>query len=109
MIQVLGVDGCIFENGKFHKTKKYDIMQREAGLVIRRGQDFYLNVTLNRDYDGSTDELTLVLNMEGETNIFDVNDKTKEISIPLMNTFKPGKSSASLDTVGIHSIKIKVT
>ncbi|KAF7995203.1 hypothetical protein HCN44_004675 [Aphidius gifuensis] len=83
-------------------------MQREAGLVIRRGQDFYLNLKLNRDYDESTDEVTLVLNMEVESNIFDVTDKTPEISIPLMNYFKPGTSTASLDAIDIHSIKIKV-
>ncbi|KAF7995202.1 hypothetical protein HCN44_004674 [Aphidius gifuensis] len=83
-------------------------MQREAGLIIRRGQDFYLNLKLNRDYDESTDEVTLVLNMEVESNIFDATDKAPEISIPLMNYTKPGTSTASVDTIDIYSIKIKI-
>lgn len=62
------MDFCIGENGEAHNTSRYEIMERttrKARLVVRRGQEFFINISLNRDYDPSIDGISFVFTVEG--------------------------------------------
>ncbi|XP_043667444.1 annulin isoform X1 [Vespula pensylvanica] len=62
------VDPCIGENGNDHKTSRYELMTRqgdEARLVVRRGQPFYLHLSLSRDYDPTIDGISLIFTVDG--------------------------------------------
>lgn len=68
VLTILDVDPCIAENGENHRTSRYDLMSRqneETRLVVRRGQEFYLNLTLSRDYEPSIDGISIVFTVDG--------------------------------------------
>ncbi|KAG7204155.1 hypothetical protein KM043_001995 [Ampulex compressa] len=68
VLTVHQVDPCIVENGANHRTSRYDLMTRrddKARLVVRRGQDFYLHLSLSRDYDPSIDAISIVFTLDG--------------------------------------------
>ncbi|XP_043255316.1 annulin isoform X1 [Colletes gigas] len=68
VLTVSGVDPCMAENGDKHWTSRYDLMSRDdnqARLVVRRGQEFYLHLTLSRDYDPNIDGMSLVFTLDG--------------------------------------------
>lgn len=55
------------ENGRDHHTYEYELMERNVGanLVVRRGQPFQLSIKLNRNYNPTTDALSLIFNVAG--------------------------------------------
>jgi len=64
------VDPCIEENGENHRTSRYELMTRrgrgdKAKLVVRRGQEFYLHLSLSRDYNYSIDGISIVFTLYG--------------------------------------------
>lgn len=68
ILSVVHVDFCIGENGEAHNTSRYEIMERtskKARLVVRRGQEFFVTITLNRDYDPTIDGISFVFTLEG--------------------------------------------
>ncbi|XP_031846608.1 transglutaminase isoform X2 [Nomia melanderi] len=68
VLTISDVDPCIPENGANHRTWRYDSMTRQddkARLVVRRGQEFYVHLTLSRDYDPSIDGMSLVFTVDG--------------------------------------------
>ncbi|XP_053985887.1 annulin isoform X1 [Hylaeus volcanicus] len=68
VLTILDVDPCIPENGENHRTSRYDLMTRQddkARLVVRRGQEFYLHLTLSRDYDPNIDGMSLIFTLDG--------------------------------------------
>lgn len=61
------VDPCISANGKDHHTSQYDVMRRtDPHLVVRRGQPFMLNITLNRPYSRERDVVTFIFTADGK-------------------------------------------
>lgn len=68
VLTIADVDPCLAENGENHRTSRYDLMARQddkARLVVRRGQPFYVHLTLSRDYDPNLDGMSLVFTVDG--------------------------------------------
>ncbi|XP_015440169.1 PREDICTED: annulin [Dufourea novaeangliae] len=68
VLTIQEVDPCIQENGENHRTSRYESMTRDddkTRLVVRRGQEFYLHLTLSRDYDPNIDGISLVFTVDG--------------------------------------------
>ncbi|XP_045193134.2 protein-glutamine gamma-glutamyltransferase K-like isoform X1 [Mercenaria mercenaria] len=60
LIEVSKVDLAVKSNAKAHHTDEYDITETQDRLVIRRGQEFNINVEFNRPYDSNKDDLRIV-------------------------------------------------
>lgn len=68
VLTIYHVDPCIEENGEKHRTSRYELMTRQvdgARLVVRRGQEFYLHLSLSRDYDSVIDGISIVFILDG--------------------------------------------
>ncbi|XP_057325796.1 annulin-like isoform X1 [Microplitis mediator] len=68
MLTILRLDPLISDNGEAHNTSRYEIMTREEGdsrLVVRRGQEFFMRLHLNRDYDSDIDGVSIVFSLDG--------------------------------------------
>ncbi|XP_043465051.1 annulin-like [Leptopilina heterotoma] len=71
LLSVKTLNRLIVANGRAHRTSKYEIMSsvgKEAQLVLRRGQEFYINLTLSRNYDPINDRISLVFKLDGASN-----------------------------------------
>lgn len=57
-------------NGVLHRTSKYELMQRdiEPQLVVRRGQQFVLDLILSRPYEPEKDGISFIFTVEGNVN-----------------------------------------
>ncbi|XP_011689029.1 PREDICTED: annulin-like [Wasmannia auropunctata] len=69
-ISIHNVDFCIKENGKNHRTSRYELMTCQndrARLVIRRGQEFYLHLNLSYKHNcySSTDKIVIIFALDG--------------------------------------------
>ncbi|CAH0557745.1 unnamed protein product [Brassicogethes aeneus] len=64
---IRNINPCISRNGTDHHTEKFDLMTREIDpqLVVRRGQPFYLNITLSREYNPEKDAVSFVFTLDG--------------------------------------------
>ena len=61
------MDLRISENGASHHTENFDIMRDGKGsLVIRRGQDFYLDLVFNRAFRQDKDGVSFVFTVAGK-------------------------------------------
>lgn len=71
VLRVEKVDFKVKENTKEHRTNEYDISEDPVNpqLVVRRGQQFIIEITFNKPYDVLEDDLRLV---------FGVGDDPKE-------------------------------
>ncbi|XP_011505871.1 PREDICTED: annulin isoform X2 [Ceratosolen solmsi marchali] len=68
VLAIVHVDYCLDDNGDEHRTSRYDLMnreQKEARLVVRRGQPFVLDLHLSRNYDPAIDGVSIVFTLEG--------------------------------------------
>lgn len=70
-LRLTSVDILAAENGKDHHTYDYEMMERPAGaeLVVRRGQPFHLGLKLNRNFNPSTDAVSLIFTVVGITSV----------------------------------------
>lgn len=108
---VVHVDLSFHENGKLHHTDRYEIMSREdkkACLVVRRGQEFFLNLTLSRDYDPLIDGVSLVFSVEGvDQPLFGHGTLA---AVPLLTPEEESDSpwQASVEAVDVNALRIKV-
>ncbi|KAF7278342.1 hypothetical protein GWI33_008557 [Rhynchophorus ferrugineus] len=68
ILVVQGIEPCITENGYYHNTSKYDLMRRENNpqLVVRRGQQFKLDIMLSRPYDEKRDGVYFIFIVDDE-------------------------------------------
>ncbi|XP_017755331.1 PREDICTED: annulin [Eufriesea mexicana] len=111
VLTILNVDPCIAENGENHRTSRYDLMTREYDeprLVVRRGQEFYLNLTLSRDYEPSIDGMSIVFTVDGVEKP-QYGHKTLVVTAVLY----PGEESqdswkASIDAIHPNFIRLKI-
>nr|CAD7194805.1 unnamed protein product [Timema douglasi] len=62
VVTVKEVDLCLAENGPPHHTEKYELMEREKDpkLVVRRGQQFVMRITLSRGYNPEKDAVSFI-------------------------------------------------
>lgn len=67
VLKVRNIDFCIPQNGGFHHTYKFDLMNREKNpcLVVRRGQPFLLDIILNRTYNAEKDAISFIFTVAG--------------------------------------------
>lgn len=72
ILTVQTVDLCIQENGKAHRSGRFELMCRDpsAGglpkLVVRRGQSFKLRVTTDRPFSPETDAISCIFTVANE-------------------------------------------
>jgi hypothetical protein len=61
------IDPCNIINGISHHTSKFELMNRqfEPQLVVRRGQSFRLDITLNRPYNEEKDGVSFIFTVDG--------------------------------------------
>ena len=61
MLQVEAVDLRVAENTRKHHTDEYDITEGPSPkLVVRRGQEFTIQIDFSRPYNTAVDDLRLV-------------------------------------------------
>ena len=61
VLQVEAVDLRVAENTRRHHTDEYDITQGPSPkLVVRRGQEFTIQIDFSRPYNTAVDDLRLV-------------------------------------------------
>ena len=68
VLTIVHVDYCLDDNGDYHRTSRYELMNREDGkerLVVRRGQSFVLDIALSRNYDPAIDGMSIVFTLDG--------------------------------------------
>ncbi|XP_043275141.1 annulin isoform X2 [Venturia canescens] len=111
VLTIVSVDPCFEENGIAHRTSRYEIMNRRGGksrLVIRRGQEFYLNLTLSRDYDATFDGLSIVFTLDGIKK--PQYGHGTFIVIPLLNPgdVSEGSWQATIESIEANMIRIKI-
>lgn len=68
MLKILKVDLRYVDNGKKHHTDKYDLMSRDENqrLVVRRGQDFSIDIHFDRNFNEDRDGVSFVISIGGE-------------------------------------------
>lgn len=61
------IDPCLIINGLSHRTSKFDLMNRkyDPQLIIRRGQNFRLDITLSRPYNEDKDGISFIFTVDG--------------------------------------------
>lgn len=110
---MVNVDPMIVENGKAHRTSKYEIMNRvgvEARLVVRRGQEFFINLRLSRDYDPKYDGISLVFTLEGAAHAS--SGLGTLVAIPVLSRNNENSKSswqATIDDIQENEIRIKAS
>ena len=80
----------------------------KSRLVVRRGQEFFLNLSLSRDYDPSYDGLSVVFTLDGIKK--PQYGHGTFVVIPLLNPgdVSEGSWQATLESIETNFIRIKV-
>lgn len=67
VLTIHSIDPMILENSKDHHTDRFDLVRREenAKLVVRRGQGFYIKLSMSRCYDFNRDAISLIFTFAG--------------------------------------------
>ncbi|KAL8590514.1 hypothetical protein ACOMHN_010950 [Nucella lapillus] len=105
VLEVKDVDFKVAENTKQHHTDEYDITEgSNPQLVVRRGQQFTVQIAFNRDYDNKKDDLRLV---------FEIGDDPKpsketRVEFILSDKDEDGKWGAKIVQAGGSSLTIVV-
>ncbi|XP_067007547.1 annulin [Anabrus simplex] len=111
VLVVRSVDLCLSENGLHHHTSQFDLMEREKDprLIVRRGQDFKISITLSRAYNAEKDAISF---------IFTVVDAEKPsygqgtfVAVPLLakGAESGGAWNAVLDSSNEDVIQVQIT
>jgi len=64
---VLGANLLLAENGAPHHTAEFDLMERvrDQRLVVRRGQPFVIQLSLNRGLQPEQDAVSFIFTLQG--------------------------------------------
>ncbi|XP_076166822.1 transglutaminase isoform X2 [Ptiloglossa arizonensis] len=111
VLTITDVDPCIHENGDAHRTSRYELMTRnddKARLVIRRGQEFYLNLTLSRDYDRNIDGMSLVFTLEGVARPQYGHGTLVATPVLYPNEISESSWKATVDAIGPSFLRLKI-
>ncbi|KAK9306073.1 hypothetical protein QLX08_003130 [Tetragonisca angustula] len=111
VLTIIGVDPCIAENGGNHRTFRYDLMARQddrSRLVVRRGQEFYLHLTLSRDYEPRIDGMSIVFTVDGVER--PQYGHGTLVAIPVLYPGEPSEGSwqATIDAIQPNFIRLKI-
>lgn len=95
-----------------HRTSRFELSNRQdetARLIVRRGDPFYIRILLSRDYDPTTDAISLIFILDGI-------DKPQHghgtlIAVPVLTPGSDDEGSwhAVLDYSEKNSLRIKVS
>lgn len=112
VLTITDVDPCLAENGENHRTFRYDLMTRQddkSRLVVRRGQEFYLHLTLSRDYDRRIDGMSIVFTVDGVER--PQYGHGTLVAIPVLYPEEPSEGfwQATIDDVQPNFIRLKVS
>ncbi|KAK4880423.1 hypothetical protein RN001_008569 [Aquatica leii] len=104
------IDPCLKFNGDAHHTSKYELMNRPINpeLVVRRGQPFYLELTLSRPYNHEKDAISFIFTVTDEDSpSFGQNTL---VAVPLLKQFnRHDPWNATLDSTDGNNIKVHIT
>ncbi|XP_043510721.1 annulin isoform X2 [Frieseomelitta varia] len=111
VLTIISVDPCIAENGGNHRTFRYDLMARQddkSRLVVRRGQEFYLHLTLSRDYEPRIDGMSIVFTVDGVER--PQYGHGTLVAIPVLYPGEPSEGSwqATIDAIQPNFIRLKI-
>ncbi|KOX78769.1 Annulin [Melipona quadrifasciata] len=111
VLTITGVDPCIAENGENHRTSRYDLMARQddkSRLVVRRGQEFYLHLTLSRDYEPRIDGMSIVFTVDGVER--PQYGHGTLVAIPVLYPGEPSEGSwqATIDAIEPNFIRLRI-
>ncbi|KAK6623188.1 hypothetical protein RUM43_009040 [Polyplax serrata] len=67
VLSIQSINPRIAENATDHRTDRFELVTRETDpkLVVRRGQGFYINLTMNRCYDSNRDAVSFIFTFSG--------------------------------------------
>ncbi|XP_059152311.1 annulin-like [Physella acuta] len=104
---VVEVDLKIPLNAKAHHTQAYDVCKHKITpkLVVRRGQEFMIDIQLSRDYDENSDILRFVF----EAGEKPLESKGTHVEFLLSSDDKSSKWEATLVSKQEKSITVNVT
>lgn len=86
-------------------------MNRENGksrLVVRRGQGFYINLALSRDYNASIDGISLIFSVDGVYQPLFGHGTLVAVPLLLRGEISDGPWQATIDRAEAASIRVKV-
>ncbi|KAF5298385.1 hypothetical protein FQR65_LT01163 [Abscondita terminalis] len=104
------IDPCLKINGDAHHTSKYELMNRaiDPELVVRRGQPFYLDITLSRPYNQEKDAISFIFTVTDEDN--PTFGQGTLVAVPLMKYFnRHDPWNVILDSSDGNIIKVHIT
>ncbi|KAJ8865859.1 hypothetical protein PR048_033382 [Dryococelus australis] len=111
VVSVKAVDLCTTENGPQHHTEQFELMEREkdSRLVVRRGQEFLVRITLSRSYDDKNDAMSFIFTLEdAEKPSY---GQGTMMAFPLLPVGAEGGDdwNAVLDSIQENIITVKIT
>lgn len=112
MLTIADVDSCIAENGVNHRTSRYDLMTRQddkSRLVVRRGQEFYLHLTLSRDYEPSIDGMSIIFTVDGVERPLYGHGTLVATAVLYPGEPSEGPWHATIDAIQHNFIRLKVS
>lgn len=112
MLTIADVDPCIAENGVNHRTSRYDLMTRQddkSRLVVRRGQEFYLHLTLSRDYEPSIDGMSIIFTVDGVERPLYGHGTLVATAVLYPGEPSEGPWHATIDAIQHNFIRLKVS
>ncbi|XP_029048718.1 annulin isoform X1 [Osmia bicornis bicornis] len=111
VLTIIDVDPCIAENGSLHRTSRYDLMSRQddkSRLVVRRGQEFYLHLTLSRDYDPNIDGMSIVFTVDGVEQPQYGHGTLVATAVLYPGEVSEGSWQATIDAVQTNFLRLKI-
>ncbi|XP_046364579.2 protein-glutamine gamma-glutamyltransferase E-like isoform X1 [Haliotis rufescens] len=110
-LHVTNLDLNISENTKQHHTDMYECTevrgQKEAELVVRRGQTFLITITFNRPYDIDKNDITLLFSLASDESNSSVNE-TIRVAEDKDTSYKPRRWGATIAKKGDNSLTVEV-
>ncbi|XP_034945825.1 annulin-like [Chelonus insularis] len=110
-LKIISWDLMIESNGQAHNTSLFDLMNRtgaDSRLVVRRGQEFFIKLNLDRDYDPKIDGISLVFTLEGIEKPQHGNGTF--VIVPVLNVGEDAEGSwrSTLYSKEVNSIVVKI-
>lgn len=63
-LQVTSLEFYVLENGKKHRTDRFELLQSKAKVpIVRRGQEFSVALKFDRDYVPNYDKVKIIFDL----------------------------------------------
>ncbi|XP_071092226.1 protein-glutamine gamma-glutamyltransferase K-like [Haliotis cracherodii] len=110
-LHVTNLDLNISENTKQHHADMYECTevrgQKEAELVVRRGQSFLITITFDRPYDIDKNDITLLFSLASDESDSTVEELFK-VTEDQDTSYKPRRWGATVVKKGGNSLTVEV-